>query len=89
MKETPENNKSVSGSGEERGLFLAGRKRETVIIPFSSPPLFLFASFPPETSSITLLSLMSKHQTSNQENHFKKFGGYFFFSSWKKEKRKG
>lgn len=46
MKETPENNKSVSGSGEERGLFLAGKKREMVIISFSSPPLFLLPLSP-------------------------------------------
>lgn len=70
MKETPENNKSVSGSGEERGLFLAWKNREMIIISFSSSPLFLLP-FLPETSSITLMSLMSKHQTSNQENHFK------------------
>lgn len=33
--------------------------------------LYFFCLFLPETSSITLMSLMSKHQTSNQENHFK------------------
>lgn len=46
MKETPENNKSVSGSGEERGLFLAGKKREMMIISFSSSPLFLLPLSP-------------------------------------------